>query len=76
MGLLSVPYLVSLCLQLSHLVLDHSALLLVHVTVQSQLLHLEAQALLLIQELNGNAHMLHQCGLKCFRDTLQMYRIR
>lgn len=69
--LLSVPYLVSLCLQLSHLVLDHSALLLVHVTVQGQLLHLEAQALLLIQELNAKTHMLRQW----FRDTLQMYRI-
>lgn len=44
----SRPYLVSLCLQLSHLALDYGALLLVHFTVQSQLLHLEAQALLLI----------------------------
>lgn len=49
---LHVPYLVSLCLQLFHLVLDHSDLLLVHVTVQGQLLHLEAQALFLLQELN------------------------
>lgn len=58
MVLLSVPYLVSLCLQLSHLVLDHSVLLLVHVTVQGQLLHLEAQALLLIQELSAKTNML------------------
>lgn len=52
----SFPYLVSLCLQLFHLVLDHCVLLLVHVTVQGQLLHLEAQALLLIQELNAKTH--------------------
>lgn len=47
-----VPYLVSLCLQLSHLVLDHGVLLLVQVTVLGQLLHLQAQALLLIPQLN------------------------
>lgn len=60
MGRSSVPHLVSLCLQLSHLVLDHSVLLLVHVTVQGQLLHLQAQALLLIQELNAITHTSHQ----------------
>lgn len=51
------PYLVSLCLQLSHLVLDHCALLLVHVTVQGQLLYLKSQTLLLIQELNTNTQV-------------------
>lgn len=56
MELISVAYLVSLRLQLSHLVLDHSALLLVHVTVEGQLLHLKAQTLLLIQELKRNTH--------------------
>lgn len=50
--------LVSLSLQLSDLVLDHSALLLVHFTVQSQLLHLESQTLLLMQELT-NTHTNH-----------------
>lgn len=50
---LSIPYLVSLGLERFHLVLDHSALLLVHFAVLSQLLHLEAQRLVLIQELTN-----------------------
>ncbi len=69
-GLLSVPYLVPLRLQLSHLVLDHCVLLLVHVTVEGQLLHLEAQALLLIQELNTNTHTHTHITPVCFRDIL------
>lgn len=69
MGRSSVPHLVSLCLQLSHLVLDHSILLLVHVTVQGQLLHLQAQALLLIQELNAITHTSHQSVI--FKDIIK-----
>lgn len=48
---MGVQYLVSFCLQLPQLVVDHGGLLLVHVAVQGQLLHLEAQALLLLHEL-------------------------
>lgn len=47
-------HLVSLCLQFSHLILDHSGPLLVHVTVQGQLLHLEAKRLFLIHKLKRN----------------------